>query len=139
MVSSHNFRRVALVTCIVALSGVLVPAWNYFAMALRHPNWQIILLILFAPIMPLFYFALYRNQATLPFQKDLRILAFGAALALGILIGTGLPDWIALFERTSVLPEARHTLEDQRFLASAGSFLGSRQPGDVGHVVAPGI
>ncbi len=42
---------------------------------------------------PVFTFALYRNEATLHFSKQLRLLAVGAAASLAMLLVLSLPSW----------------------------------------------
>jgi len=54
----------------------------------------LVLTILFSAIIPLFYFALYRNEALLCFPKRLRLLALIAAFTFGVIVLTTLPAWV---------------------------------------------
>ena len=45
-------------------------------------------------IMPVFYFALYRNEGPLGFPKQLRLLSLAAALTLSVIVAAELPAWI---------------------------------------------
>ena len=54
----------------------------------------LILVILYSAIIPIFYFALYRNEAPLYFLKRLRLLALIAAFTFAVIVLTTLPAWI---------------------------------------------
>jgi len=54
----------------------------------------LVLVILFSAIIPVFYFALYRNEALLYFPKRLRLLALIAAFAFAVIVLTTLPAYI---------------------------------------------
>jgi hypothetical protein len=54
----------------------------------------IVLLCLFAAIVPVFYFALYCNEGTLHVPKRLRLLSLGAALTVGVMGALALPEWL---------------------------------------------
>jgi len=47
--------------------------------------------------MPMFYFALYRNEGTLHFEKNLRRLSLAAAFVFGFFVAAGLPGSIRYF------------------------------------------
>jgi hypothetical protein len=44
--------------------------------------------------MPVFFFALYRNQGTLRFSKHLRLLSLIAALVFGLIVAWDLSGWV---------------------------------------------
>jgi hypothetical protein len=95
-----NIRRIALVTCIASALALLLPLWNdtWSIIGLRStsagPGWRFIpgtvLAILFSAVMPVFYFALYRDQGKLHFTKHLRFISFGAAIIVGFFVHAGL-------------------------------------------------
>jgi hypothetical protein len=129
-----DVRKAALIACIAAVLGLLIPVWNSTHQVLaiesaRPQLWwaipMIVLLDLFAAILPLFYFALYRNEGALQFPKDLRLLALAAGLALSTITAVGLPGWIASFRSTSVMPSVREvwTIGDTSTLLGAFSNL----------------
>ncbi len=66
--------------------------------ALRLATWWIVPVIafgyLFSTIMPVFYFALYRNEGTLRFPKHLRLLSLTTALVFGLFAAWNLSVWI---------------------------------------------
>ena len=53
-----------------------------------------LLAVCFTAILPVFYFALYRNEGLPDFPKSLRVLSLIAAIVLGIIMVAGLPRWI---------------------------------------------
>lgn len=57
----------------------------------------------FAAFMPLFYFALYRNEGDLSVPLSMRRVAATAAAVALILVLAAIPGWIASFGRDSVL------------------------------------
>jgi hypothetical protein len=99
-----DIRKTALITCIAVSLSVPIPLWNagqkIAAVESTHPQWNwwtipmIVLGSLFAAIMPVFYFALYRNEGALRFSKRLRVLSLAAALVFGTIVAAGLPEWI---------------------------------------------
>jgi hypothetical protein len=98
-----DIRETALIACVAAVLGVLMPSWNaaqtMFAIESIRP-WSaplIVLMCCFTAIMPTFYFALYRNQGTLHFSKRMRLLSLTAAIILGIITAAELPRWIESF------------------------------------------
>ena len=91
------------------------------AVAATHPRWwfaPIVLMMaavaaLLTAVLPVSYFALYRNQGTLRFSRRLRLLALTAALALGGQMAAELPGWIESLGREgdrSVLTPERGSL-----------------------------
>lgn len=91
-----DIRKVALITFIAAVLGLLIPVWRLTQQvaATRLPVWARVPIILFgylfSAIMPLFYFALYRNEGTLRFSKHLRLLSLITALLFGAI---SMLDW----------------------------------------------
>jgi hypothetical protein len=98
----------------------------------------VVLFLIIAGLLPLFYFALYRDTGGLRITKGLCRLALVAALTLGVRVALGLPGWIESFARTSILAADRElwTIRDTSTLFDVGSSLGavlllvalSRQP-----------
>jgi hypothetical protein len=111
----RDYRKTALTTCIAALLSLLIPTWRASQQVItigskRLPWWNIltfVLAYLFTPILPLFFFALYRNETTLRFSKRLRQLSLAAALVLGAIVAVDLVEWIGSLGATSVLVGAR--------------------------------
>jgi hypothetical protein len=63
-----DLRKAALLACVAAVLSLLIPLWHAAQVAIRLtdvPWWSKLTglaAFLFAPIMPLFYFALYRSE-----------------------------------------------------------------------------
>lgn len=57
-----------------------------------------VLTSLFTAIMPVFYFALYRNESPLRVPKRLRLLALTAVLTFGVIVVVDLSGWITSLE-----------------------------------------
>jgi hypothetical protein len=97
-----RIRKAALFACIAGALSALIPLWNGVlmmgAVALSRPLdfWLVAMALLATCTMPVLTFALYRNQGTLHFPKQVRLLALGAALTLGLLLILSLPQWIGL-------------------------------------------
>jgi len=99
-----GIRRIALITCIATASGALLPMWKFaqtvFGAQSMHTPWKwlsipvLALASLLSAMMPVFYFALYRNEGTLRFPKRYRMLALAAAIVVGIMTAAELPEWI---------------------------------------------
>jgi hypothetical protein len=102
-----DLRRAALIACIATVLSLLMPVWNA-AQPIREvgsidQQWWVApvaaLTVLFSAILPVFYFALYRNEGTLRFSRRLRLLAIAAALVLGLNLAIDLPPWIGSLGR----------------------------------------
>ena len=100
-----DLRSTALIACATGVLSLRVPAWNAIrtisaATSPTNAFWRLagitvlVLTILFSAIVPLFYFALYRNEAMLYFPKRLRLLALIAAVTFFVIVLTTLPAWI---------------------------------------------
>jgi len=84
-----------------------MPVWNAAqgigAVASMHPRWWITpvaaMTVLFSAILPVFYFAVYRNEGPLRFSRRLRLLAIAAAFVLGLNLAVDLPPWIGSLGR----------------------------------------
>src|ERR1700743_2654120 len=91
-----DIRKIALVTFIVSILSLLAPAWNFTQTMVGIVSRQavtglwVIPMALFtffsSMIMPLFFFALYRNEGTLRIPKPMRLLSKVAALILGLFV-----------------------------------------------------
>src|SRR5580700_310281 len=91
-------RKLALVACIGSVSGMIMPLWadaHRFAYLIAShgvtgSQWFVIpltlLTTLITAIMPLFYFALFRDKGNMQFSKALRKVALLAAVALVIVM-----------------------------------------------------
>ncbi len=98
-----DIKRTALVVCITSALAVVIPVWQAMrqmaALASSHPTmklWMIpggVLAWLFTAILPLFFFAVYRNEGTLRFPKYLRLCSLVTALVFGFLVALGLWEW----------------------------------------------
>jgi hypothetical protein len=88
-----DLRSVALIACVACVLSLPVPIWNAVqttiaATAPKNDLWKLagvlllVSVLLYSAIIPVFYFALYRNEALLYFPKRLRLLALIAAFAL---------------------------------------------------------
>ncbi len=81
-----DIRKVALISFIAAVLGLLLPVWRLTQQTagIRLSLWARVPTLLFAylftAIMPVFYFALYRNQGTLRLPKHLRQLSLNTAI-----------------------------------------------------------
>jgi hypothetical protein len=91
-----DIKKIALITFIATVLGLLIPVWRLTQQvaATRLPVWARVSFILFgylfSAIMPLFYFALYRNEGTLRFPIHLRRLSLITALLFGAI---SMLDW----------------------------------------------
>lgn len=133
-----DIRKAALIACIVGVLGVLMPGWNatqaMVALESTHPLWKwwiipcIVLLYLFLASLPVFCFALYRNEGTLRFPKRLRLLSLAAAFVFSIMVALGLPEWIA-----SLRPywTAMKTLDWR--IGATGILTAARDPRTISH------
>jgi len=95
-----DIRKAALIACVAMVLGVLIPAWDGARTMLAIESmrqWSVPVIVLtwcFTAIMPVFYFALYRNKGLPDFPKSLRLLSLTAAIVLGAITVAGLPQWI---------------------------------------------
>lgn len=99
-----NLRKIALITFISAVLGVLIPAWNaihtILGVASENLLWRVaripavVLGILFTAIIPVFCFALYQNETPLLIPKRLRLLALLGALVDGVMLALALSNWV---------------------------------------------
>jgi len=99
-----DLRRIALTACISAVVGVLLPTWTaiHSMLSLQTANFAlrwaripaIVLLTAFTALLPVFYFALYKNQSPLRIPKRLRLLALSGALVYGVILAAEVPAWI---------------------------------------------
>ena len=96
--SGGSVGRLALATSIAIFFALQIPMWTATqAMlstrsALSIPT--IVIAYLFSAILPIFYFALYRNGAPPPLSKGLRALCPAGALAGASVMAAGLPEWM---------------------------------------------
>jgi hypothetical protein len=94
-----NIGTIALTNCIATVLSLLIPLWKLTQQATVRPltAWitvpMILITCLFAAIMPVFYYGLYRNERRLQFSKGLRQLSMVAAVVLGLLAAWGLSDF----------------------------------------------
>ena len=105
-----DVKRSALVACIATTLGLAIPMWNFTHQMLALKNIGklgaiavIVIVYAFAAIVPLFYFALYRNEGDLPVSRNLRWMALTAAAVIGILSIAAVPGWIASLQIDNVL------------------------------------
>jgi hypothetical protein len=91
-----DIRKIAFVTFIASTLSLLAPSWNMAQTIVgiesrQHVGWwrpipMAALALLFSAIMPVFYFALYRNRGTFRIPKLLRQLSLAAAIVLGLFV-----------------------------------------------------
>jgi hypothetical protein len=118
-----DIRRIALIACVASVLGLLIPTWSaahrMAALGSTYPQWLIILgfvtATLFDAILPVFYFALYRDKGTLLLSRGLRLLALTAALLLGMSVVIDLSKWIGSLGQAGT----RSILETERRLWTA--------------------
>jgi hypothetical protein len=91
-------RKLALVTCLAMVMSLPIPMWTATRAMLAIPSahslsgWTaLVVAYIFSAILPVFYFALYRNQGTRRLSKRTRILSLVGAAAGAIVVATGLP------------------------------------------------
>lgn len=100
-----DLQSVALIACVAGVLSLPVPIWNGMqtvtaVTATKNDFWKsagiliLVLLILYSAVIPIFYFALYRNEYPLYFSKPLRLLALIAAFTFAVILLTTLPAWI---------------------------------------------
>jgi hypothetical protein len=99
-----DIRKAALISFIASVFAISISAWNATQTMMRIESVNslskglvalgLAVIYPFAAIMPVFYFALYRNEGTLRFTRELRLLSLAAAVSIGIVLAAGLPDWI---------------------------------------------
>ncbi len=95
-----DIRKVALINFIAAVLGLLLPVWRLTQQTaeIRFSLWARIPIVLFGylftAIMPVFYFALYRNQGTLRLPKHLRQLSLITAILFASLVTGGVPSTV---------------------------------------------
>ncbi len=96
-----NIRNTALAACISTVLAVSLAMGNAARTILATGRWWTLPLFVFtvlvSTIMPVFFFALYRNEADLRFSESLRHLSLLTALAFGAMVLIQLP---AFFEST---------------------------------------
>ncbi len=99
-----DIRKVARITFTASVLSLLIPIWR---LTQQTPSYRLPLLesvslilfgYLFGAIMPMFYFALYRNEGTLRFPKPLRRLSLVTAVVFASLAAWSLPDWIGFID-----------------------------------------
>jgi hypothetical protein len=122
-----GIRKIALVTFIASILSLLAPAWNFTQTMVgivsrqSASGWRVIPMALFAflssVIMPVFFFALYRNEGTLRIPKPVKLLSKAAALILALFVVSAL--WTEFL--------------DPGFTARGGSSDGEART--IGHIV----
>lgn len=119
--SAMNIRKVALITFVTTVLGLVMPVWNAVqsmlrsASALPFAKWWLVagLLLVVSPvaaIMPAFYFVLYRNEEPFRLSRRFRPLSLAAVLVLAVITVLGFWNsvWpVGVGGNSSVLPEAR--------------------------------
>jgi len=134
-----DLRKVALLTCITGVLGTVLPVWSgtqsILALTSTRPlsTWWIVpLLVLtyaFTAILPVFYFAVYRNYGTLRFPRRLRLLALAAACTFSIYVAVTVARWI---ESLGPYWSAMTTLDWR--IGAASVLAAARAPGTINFV-----
>jgi len=132
-----DIRKVARITFLTAVLGLLIPLWRETQQvaAIRLPELARVSIIgfgyLFGAVLPVFYFALYRNEGTLRFPKPLRRLSLVTAVVFALLAAWSLPDWIGFIDYFSSA-----TVEWRRGSAAVLAFVRDpRTVNEVGHLL----
>ena len=104
---SLNLRKAALITAIMGVLGILIPGWSTANSLLAADSSQlsqvrgripaIALDYLLGAILPVFYFALYRNKGMLRFSRSSRLAALLGVFGFGLLAAIELWQWISGF------------------------------------------
>jgi hypothetical protein len=99
-----NLKRSALVACIGAILGLILPFLNLIqtteAISTTNAVWRwtripvVVFVSLFTAILPIFYYALYREGRILRIPKRLRLLALLGAFTDSVIMVAALPQWI---------------------------------------------
>jgi hypothetical protein len=87
-----DLRRVALVALVGSVLGAIMPIWNavyrLVGFGVTGFNWWVLpsmaVMLLFIALMPVFYFALYRDRGTMRFPRYLRKVAVAAAVSCAL-------------------------------------------------------
>lgn len=96
-----DLRNAALVALVAGVMSLPIPMWNATQRMTRleayilYKTWInlfIVLLYVLAATMPVFYYALFRNQVVLHFPKRIRPLALMAMICMLIFATHGLPQ-----------------------------------------------
>ena len=102
MSSGIDVRKAALIAFVTTAVSFLLPLWDYgqqfIASASSDPKWWYLPLgalgFLILATLPVFYFALYRNQGGLQFASRLRSLALLSAFALAASTAISTLGWL---------------------------------------------
>jgi hypothetical protein len=106
-----DLRKLALISLIALVLGSAIPAWNSLrqlaAVAAENPGmkpWVAIATvagIVLSAALPIFYFALFRNEGSLHFATRFRPLAMAGAISLGLFVAMEMPSVIGAFGPSS--------------------------------------
>ena len=99
-----DIRKAALIACVASVLSLFIPLWNMMNSIIRiesansSSNWWLAPMLMvaypLAAVMPMFYFALYRNEGTLHFSERLRFICRAAAFIFGAISAVELLRWI---------------------------------------------
>jgi len=97
-----DVRKSALVVFVAAVLALLMPLWRLAQQAggLRSTIWGAVLIVfgyVFSAIMPVFYFALFRDEGTLRIPQHLRWLVLATAVVFGLFLAWDLSGRIGPF------------------------------------------
>ena len=93
-----DVKRVSLIACLTALAVAVITVWRgtqqMFPLITQQPVWWavplLLVLLISSAIMPVFYFALWRDPGTLRFSRSLLKLSLVAAVVYGASVAIGL-------------------------------------------------
>jgi hypothetical protein len=121
----RDVRRAALAACAAAVLSAALPVWNLWSSARQMLAMEttigqlgaialMVAVYFFTATVPLFYFALYRNEGDLPISRDMRWVAMAAAVVIGILGVAAIPGWVGSLRSESVIdiPGRSWTISD---------------------------
>jgi hypothetical protein len=105
-----DLRKIALISLIATVAGAAIPAWKSIRQMIdiqaTNPDmtWvtpAAVLIAFITATLPLFYFALFRNDGTLHFARRFRRLALAGALSLGLYVAIAVLEVIGVFGTSS--------------------------------------
>ena len=102
-----DVKRVSFIACVTALAVAVITVWRgaqqMFPLIMQQPVWWavplLLVLLISSAIMPVFYFALWRDTGTLRFSKGLQKLSLIAAVVYGSSVAIGLYGLITSLTR----------------------------------------
>ncbi len=102
-----DIRTAALITFVISVTSLLPALWapvtGIIAVESEHPEFKVwatpmmLLTLLLTVTLPVFYFALFRNEEPIRIPRRLRPYALVGILGLGIFVVSTLPEFVRFF------------------------------------------